>query len=564
MQSSSSEEYDTGELPTQKGSVYLINVSLESGLCSIDFYMAAKDPFRVAPGKKIPYPWPHIRSIASAEAKEIADELRDAYEKVLLTFDIKLDDARVVGLSAEGGPPARDTLIIDTYDMDHRTWKDAATEIQKMLDDTISRRASEIKIRVEIRNHTQMYQDWSSVIKPNSVAHMACMEVEAAVYEQVKKSCPGQWRAISYLMRGPPSRPEDYRPTIMIRILPGTQNFWEIIEKSIVATVEASSSLSAQIYVEMLPGYVMPLISQELSAPLPKIHRILDPRNGSSIGPRGTTMDAGTLGAWVDFQGPGKAMKERCFLTCHHVISPGDDANKDHNDRYGIGLEGREIKAPITVDCPAPFDATATKTHLQWEISQGGDEDGEKARIINEIDSRISAGGIGFVIHASGNSRNRNGRRMDWALVRVHLSASSQCNKPPPVSAFSSPQLMRGYIDYKVRTDEVVSKAVAPIKGDWVTKLGRCGITVGEVNAMESRVFWEGEAESYEVEIAGFGPYATFAERGDSGSMVINLKKEWVGMICWAVSSRDMGLITTTQELMDDIKDKTGGTISLV
>ena len=568
VQSSSSKEYDSGKLPKQKGPVCSTNTSLESGLCSIEFYMAAKDPFRVAPGDKIPVPWPYVSRKPSVVAREIADNLRQDCEGVLAAFDIKLRDFRVWGLAPTRDHQARDTLILNTDGEDPQSWKEAATIIQKMLNDATSRRASGVEIRVEIRNNTLMYQDISSIIEPNSLAHKVFMEVENTVTEQVMKSCPGQWRAISYHMRGVPFR-KDPQPTIMIRISPGTHNYWGVIESEIMAAVEAASSFKTQIHIEMLPGRALPLISQDMAPAEPIIiRRILEmPLNGASIGARGAT-EAGTLGAWVEFRPPGNAKKERCFLTCYQVISPGDTANKDFNDQHGIGLEGRQIKVPIRVDYPAPFDATTTKNYLQLEITQGDDKDGRRALAINGINKHISAGGIGFVIHASGRFRqNQNGRRMDWALVRAHRSASSQCNKPAPAT-FSPGQLLNGRLEYEVATDEVISKMSSLSEGDWVAKVGRSGTTTGEVNAMQSTVDWANGERSKEIEIAGVGSAAMrgapFAEPGDSGSMVINLQKEWVGMLIGRLSGEDFGLVTSTRELMDDITAKTGGTISLV
>jgi hypothetical protein len=299
----------------------------------------------------------------------------------------------------------------------------------------------------------------SSIIRPRTLAHEACMQVENAVYRQVNKSSPGQWRSISYHMRRPSHQLDKKKPTVMVRITPGARSFWALLESHIIAAVESACTLDIKLHVEILSGCVLPLTSNELRSSVPIVIRELPdtPSNGSSIGARGIA-EAGSVGAWVDFQPVGNAEKQRCFLTCHHVISPGDPANKSLNDHRGIGLEGRQIKTPIRVDYPAPSNDTETKQFLQQEIAQGNDSDGKKAQLINDINKYVSAGGIGFAIHASGYFRqNRHGRRMDWALVRAHRSSTSQCNKPP--CAFFSPvQLLMGRLLYEVKADEVISK----------------------------------------------------------------------------------------------------------
>jgi hypothetical protein len=319
----------------------LTNISPVSGVCSIDFYVAAKDPYRVAPRPRnlIPVPWPYDIFRPSDEAAEIVDALRNDYKKVLADYTINLQEARVLGLSLRGHPQTRDILIINTHDEHPLIWKLAATDIQKILDDEISRRTSGLKrkLRVEIRNHDKMYRDVSCTIKPDSLAHKACMQVEDAVYKQVTKSCPGQWRAISYHMRGPAGQMCDRKPTIMVRIAPGARSVWAFVERQIIAAVESASDLSVELHVELLPGRVMPLISDEMRPSVPLVIRDLpeNPVSGSSIGPWGTN-EAGSLGVWVNFQPIGSTEKQRCFLTCHHVISPGDPPIKASTIMLGL------------------------------------------------------------------------------------------------------------------------------------------------------------------------------------------------------------------------------------
>jgi len=262
-------------------------------------------------------------SRASDKAKEIVDSLQNDYTKVLSDFGIKFHSAQARGLSANR-EQLQDTFIIDTNDEGPGRWKEAATVIQELLDSIIRKQAHILKISVEIRNSSKMYQDVSSIIKPNTIVHQACMQVEQAINEKAVECCGEDLRAISYHMRGPSWQTENRKPTIMIRISPGAKSFWSFIESKIIAIVESSSSLEIELFVEILPGYILPSVSLEMKPSSPLIIRHLPeiPINGSSIGARGAN-EAGTLGVWVDFWAAGDVEKQRCFLTCHHVITVG-------------------------------------------------------------------------------------------------------------------------------------------------------------------------------------------------------------------------------------------------
>jgi hypothetical protein len=503
--------------------------------------------------------------VGSDEANEIANSLRSRYERILQDYGVHVYTTGVqVLVPKDNTYRSRDTLIIYTYDEDSQRWKEAATEIQEILDKALEERTAKIEIRVEIRNPDKMYRDTSSIIRPGTTIHEACMKVESIVHEQVKKSCPDHWTTISYWMRGPAE--EEYRkPTVIVTVTPRSRNLWGGFEDQIIEAVESVGPLDVQLYVEILPGYAQLLLSQDMMPPSSIIYRHLseNPVNGASIGPRGTRMEAGSLGTWVYFQPAGSAKKQKCFLTCYHVIAPGHPAHRASNDYHGIGLNGRKVEKSIKVDYPAPFDTAATKELLRSEIAQGKDLDGTRAQTLNVIEKYISAGGIGSVICASGCvHQNSNSRRMDWALVGVYSPNSFQQNKPP--AAFTTQELWNGRLEYKVSPDEAVTNIGTPVKGEWVAKVGRSSsTTVGETNAIEEAVHWQNGTESKEITIASLTGSHGFVSHGDLGAMVFNLKKEWIGIVIGKLSHDDHGYVTSAQDLIDDIKERTGGTVSL-
>ncbi|ELR03788.1 hypothetical protein GMDG_01317 [Pseudogymnoascus destructans 20631-21] len=531
---------------------------LDTGTYSIDYYYAAKDDFRAAPEGKFALPWPYDRSRPSPEAVNVAGSIEDACRAILQDHRISLYHMQVQGLSPRGMFRPQDTLVISTHDEDANNWKAAATMVQLRLDEA----SPDVKIRVEIRNEQKKYRDVSSIIIPHTPAHITCQEAEPIIYKDVKKNCAGLWTTISYHMRGPPEQTQHRQPTVIISMAPGSRSIWDLVEAKI-----RNGVAHLNIDVELVPGRAMLAISQEM-LPTPRlVLRNLAPLplNGSSIGARDITTQAGSVGVFVNFRGSGQEEVEKCFLTCCHVIIDNDGSAEHGVGFHGVGLYGRQAEVNSTVDYPARYDEVETRRVLQGEITSNNDGSGNGARTLSIINGHLKAGGIGKVIHASGLRRkNSTGRRMDWAIIRLHNQTSILVNKPPPAN-FSPAELFYGKLRYEVSTDEVVSHHGVVNDGSWVSKTGRTtGITAGEVNAMKIKIDWMNGMESDEMQINPVLGGQPFVSGGDSGGMVFNLDKEWVGMVLGKLSHEDAGIVTPVQELLDDIREKTSGTVSLV
>jgi hypothetical protein len=501
----------------------------------------------------------------------LLESLENDIKKVLRENNIQLHLTRVMALSRKGeGETPRDTLILISEDDDTRDWKGAVTIIGEMVDNAARKLNGSPKIRVEIRNEDLMYRDISYVIKPQTVEHRACMEIEDLIFDQVKKSCPGDWTSICYFMRGTKDQTEASRKlTLVVGIKPRQRSLWGFVEEQVANVVQSLKKSDINIHIELLPSRVHLLVdhsqpaSKEMKPFGPEIqwNTVLAPPSGSSIGPR-VSGNAGTLGIWVSFRGPD-GVKQVCFLTCCHVILPGDPGNGTTNERNGIALNGRKAIGPIIVDYPAPFDTKATKVTLSSTISQGNDPEGTMKRSLDAIEKHIANGGFGSVLHASGIFRtNINERRMDWALVRCHDPSTIGKNIPSP-GPFTSRQLGNRLVPYVVKPDETVQKSNSLTEGMWVTKKGRTsGVTTGEVHAMRAIIDWQNGMTTREIVVLGFGD--DFVDHGDSGSMVTNLNKEWVGMVIGKDSPTTYGIVTSVAELRNDIDKGTGGSIALL
>lgn len=530
----------------------------DTGTYSIDFYYAAKDEFRAAPEGKFALTWPYDWSRPSPEAVKVAGSMEDSCRAILQDHGIALYHMQMQGLSPRGMFRPQDTLVLSTHADDTSNWKAAATIVQQRLDEI----SPEAKIRVEIRNEDKRYRDVSSIIIPNTPAHIACQEAEPIIYEEVQKNCPGLWTTISYHMRGPPEQTEDRQPTVIISMTPKARSIWDLVETNI-----RNGLAHLDIAVELVPGRAMLAISEEMMPPPQLVLRNLAPMplNGSSIGARGLATQAGTVGAFVNFRASGQEEVERCFLTWQHVIIDNDGSALHGVGFHGVGLYGREAEVNIAVDYPAQYDEVKTRRVLQDEITSNEDESGSRAGTISIINRHLEAGGIGRVIHASGlQKQDSTGRRMDWAIVRLHDQKSLLLNKPPPAN-FSPVDLFFGALNYEVSADEVVSRCGVVSKGGWVSKTSRTtGITAGEVSAMKMTIDWRNGMQSKETQVNSILGGKHFGRGGDSGAMMFNLHKEWIGMLVGVLTQDDAGFMTPVQELLSDIREKTGGTVSLV
>jgi hypothetical protein len=366
-------------------------------------------------------------------------------------------------------------------------------------------------------------------------------------------------------MRGPDDDASKRKPTVMITCKPGARHSFERVESSIAAVLASEKFPRISLHLELIPALI------ELAAP-PSPDRDLKPRpllmlkdlptNGASIGVHGKQMGAGTLGGWVHLKSidnPNLTMK--CALTCFHVISEGDPANRAHIERNGIGLDKTEPLTQIRIVSPSHFDATETKRYMQSQIqSYSKERDRKYLELVNNLSA---ADPIGYVRFASGYRRTTDNRRLDWALI--DSPSTFTCNKPPPSAAFDQDWFFEKLATYRTDENDFIKGFGTLKEGDWVARVGRSTTAAGEVNRINRRVNWEGNIpESYEAEVIGLG--RDFAIGGDSGSMVVNDRFELVGLLIGierGSGQQGSGFVTPIQAIRDDLKAVIGADISL-
>ncbi|OBT51238.1 hypothetical protein VE04_08528 [Pseudogymnoascus sp. 24MN13] len=209
----------------------------ETGNCSIEYYNACKDPYRVAPANKIPFPW-------RWDIKKASDSSEDIFARL---------DERIRGVLENG----------KGYDNHHEpdvSWKKAASEIYYGIIEPAAI-AAQIQMRVEIRNEEKMYKNVSHIIRDDGVVEIL-ERIQPLVNDAVKEFCVWKWSSIAYHDRGlerhgfEPRGTED-KVSVIVFIRPGSVDAWEVVEGKIVGAIESALPLGEiDISVELLPGLV--------------------------------------------------------------------------------------------------------------------------------------------------------------------------------------------------------------------------------------------------------------------------------------------------------------------
>jgi hypothetical protein len=588
-----------------------------TGFCTIEYFLAYKDRFRVVPTGDCAVPWPCSRySFNGAEqvnklAKSLEPAIKEIFQQCGLPYR-QMRTARVVGweedrwenknitLDIESMPPGTITgydcrsgpvdvpeipLAMNGGSVDN--WKAAATAVQAVVNKAVP---PGMKIGVEIRNResiphlspvlsislslsawklthlstaTLTYNDVSSSLPVHTPDHRALAKVQNIVVKKVRELCSDCLSHVSFNMQVRSSmRWNHYKPTIMVYVTPKTRRDWATIENQICEAI-AEIELETDIHIEIVPS-IPARMDPAAVHDLDNFPEVLQP--GFSIGSHGSA-DAGTTGAFVFFQAAGQTERTLCFLTSYQTLRSGDPENMKMNDNLGIGLGNRDVKTSITIDSPAPIDLVATRKyqHRMMEGFEAGTRERERGeQVLSRVESGFAGGGnsIGNVIFASGFRKNSLGSRLDWALVRLKDTSANVKNTLPSPSNICSFQLKdrkRNDINYYPRPDDVV-KGIGSLKiGEWVIKTGmsRTYSTTGVVNPLHSASRWGNEPSS-EIEVVGHIGRGPFLRPGDEGAMVVNSKHEWVG-----IASTEQ-YITSSIDIVEDIRETTGGTITLI
>ncbi|CZT07191.1 hypothetical protein WAI453_010876 [Rhynchosporium graminicola] len=542
-----------------------------TGACSIECFVSFQDKYRFAPLGRMTTPWPYTTTRVSPMARDIKRKITSEYEAILRKYDITMVDSHMQRMSpkhttAEG----RDVLIIVSDDLDTTRWLAAATEIQAAIDRRVGMANTDLKMRVEIRNFEAMYRDYSFAVKADTPECQVLAKAQSIVHAELARLNATQWTTIGCAMRGREREDSDNKPTVVVCFPPGSKYLYDYLAGKVESALEpldtANSGLALQ--VEFMPGLLIPSISAEMrpAAPVFAGYDYKHPDCGFSIGPRGAR-DAGTAGIWVWFRKPGQP-RQLAMLTCHHVVVSGDPGRRAVHDTYGIGLQGNNVPNPIVVDYPAPFDEAYTEEVLSNQANPAFNTPEQVAKNTESLAGMKKMkqdGGFGRVIHASGYHRRVQGRRMDWAIIAVRNPSFRGTNDAVPRTELTFEMLWNNRVNYQAQAGTFISGIGPGNEGTWVVKKGRTTrVTVGEITALKTICHWQDNSQSYEDVAELYKGGDPFATGGDSGSIVYNMEKQWVGMIIGEKTISCAGIFTPVDALLADIREQTGGSIELL
>ncbi|KFX89836.1 hypothetical protein V490_06785 [Pseudogymnoascus sp. VKM F-3557] len=471
----------------------------ESENCSIEYYNACKDPYRVS-ANKFPVPWPWICGKHSKASEAIHEQLYDSIQKILSDHNISASATVYKKASRNTPEDAVDVLLIRTRSVDTTSWKSAGTEIYKIIEPAA--KAAQIEMLVEILNDEMMYRDVSVDLIKDDATIDAVTKIQPYVLGAVMESCPGKWTSIAYHNRGLPFYKCETRPTAIIFVKPEAIHPWAELEEKIIRTItSAAFPEDINISVEILPGRIISHTQQQPSSKTRDSGRALSyhcvdylpmiPSNGSSIAPSNCTEAGGTLGAVVNYLAS------------------------------------------------------------------------ESAKVIKRLEDITTQGPIGQVKFASGHRLSDTNHRMDWALIELDPARPLE-NLLPMEYRFRGQNFGSLHYDYIVREGDTVSGTASILNSSWHGKDGRTSnCTSAESGFIKRAIAWDDGSISHEYELTSIDSDTRFAQDGDAGSLVFNHVKEWVGMLFAVDRCTNCAFVTPVFELVRDIEEMTGGTITL-
>jgi len=299
--STSSDEYDFGTLFLHSSSWPITETPEVTDDCTIEYFFAAKDPFRRGTSNRMPIPWPFDTDRPLRVSISIMKDIRDRAKQLLEENQITFGSMRVAGLGPRYTSMEKtQTVIITTPDVNFECWTAAADAIQEIVNNSFEILSLvDFELAVEIRNEEMMHQDvsafigpdgWTSYhtfwepfrlprfdaghqVSPMNIENVAFLQrVDELVMEQLRSDCIFSCISISYHKRWNDCQNSGKhvlvapKPTVMIGIKPGTKHVWLMIEERIRDHVQQNvvrlgSSFDRlgpsldEIHIELFPSY---------------------------------------------------------------------------------------------------------------------------------------------------------------------------------------------------------------------------------------------------------------------------------------------------------------------
>lgn len=313
---------------------------------------------------------------------------------------------------------------------------------------------------------------------------------------------------------------------------------------------------------------------------------------GASIGLQNRD-ESGTMGGYVNLRGSWGQVQ--LGLTCYHVIRAGlTSSQMEYSDAKGISPSstlGRNLilthpsetdhksfteaqKKRIT-DCEEELVTYKSKLRdIEMKIKMGLKPEGydeSYRKVVEHLESQIEKtrhllksdqelflnnSDFGHVFAASGFRRSSEDNQLDWALI----VPTRPINTDIPTHDDKGERLSI--------SNTLLEASKPPTLGQRVWKKGRrTGITRGIINSIQSDVLMDKRPQSrpsteWAITHEGGTGYL-FAEKGDSGSIIVNLAGEMTGLLIGGAVATGFVFMTPYATLVSDIENITGGTLIL-
>ena len=219
------------------------------------------------------------------------------------------------------------------------------------------------------------------------------------------------WLAIELLRRGTDDDGISNPITVVITINESSTSDWTVCRDRIASALEAAEF--EYVAVEIGRGTISRFFEKD-SRILPPSSYELVVRNGNSIGVKGSTVSAGTVGCFLKLK-LGNRWKT-LGLTCHHVVLPSTTTHPlaRHFELYGIRPEE---KPAIFMDVPSLLDHKETVASYKAKIEAFQTKE-------HEITGRRLGDSLDFVIPSE--RRNYDAAARSIANAKLHLGRAEE------------------------------------------------------------------------------------------------------------------------------------------
>ena len=531
-------------------------------ITTIETWLAGREQFRRA-APALVRPFPLRRSPCNPRIAKVYKESVEARTHATIqqyhleNADISLH--RQYGPNEASDSKSLNSLVIETTTEDPRAMEAAAIEIYRHF--KIFGDISYPNIEVEVRNKLKMKANISLPLSNDEQSLQALRRVKDKIFAKTEEIAHDWYTSIAFHNRIPRyHRGQPAQPSILVYFAEGSMLDFDGFE---LALLDILSKDAAEVKLEILQGNLVFAFGTALKAILLK-DAPSKPINGASIGPKGLTDRAGTLGGWFVLDRPGLPPLE-VAITCDHVVEDDYVDKNGQRTSEDISPSDKTSASQTIVEYPAAFDILGEISRTE-SYMKTHPEDSDGKALMQKLQEFQKNAEIGAVIARSGLKKNKDGSRVDWALFQANNTFRR--NRPSPRSAFKLAIALPGQseLGYKIDENSTIEHTATAEKDTWVAKCGRTsGHTSGTINSMTRRVAWHNQEGLVTDEIEIFGIVDDFCRKGDSGSLVTDAQGNLVGMVIGNDPFQDWdgGLMSAWATIETDIGEVTGGTLKL-